>query len=74
MIDLKYKCEFDLPFETCANCYQALSNKYERLLEFVKEASRAEIYLNDLCKKKGIAFQNDNISMRATDLLKEIGE
>jgi hypothetical protein len=43
------------------------------LLEFVKGSSKAEKYLYDLCKKHAVNF-NDNISMKATDLLKEIGE
>jgi len=48
--------------------------KYQKLLGFVKECAEGEKYLNALCIKYAIPNGLDEISMKASDLLKEIGE
>ena len=74
----QYFCSCDYPHSKepdlmCNNCRIKAVRQRNKLLEFVKECSQNEKYLNELCKKQAINF-NDDISMKATNLLKEIGE
>lgn len=60
--------------QVCPRCLIAIYNKSQRLLEFVKECAEGEEYLNSISIKYAIPSGLPDISMKATDLLKEIGE
>jgi len=54
--------------------YNNLYERYQKLLAFVKECAEGEEYLNALRLKYLIPTGLDNISMKASELLKQIGE
>lgn len=51
-----------------------LEEKYKKLLGFVKLCAENEKYLDSVAKDWNTDMHGEDITMRASDLLKEIGE
>jgi len=58
----------------CQQAFNQLQNKYNKLIKFAKQCAKGERYLNTFCATYVIKDSMQDVSTKATDLLKEIGE
>ncbi len=71
MIKIILECEHK-DISECKDCPVSVFNKLNKAIEFIKEAAKAEEYINSMCAKYLIPHVHNEISMKATELLKEL--
>ncbi len=70
----KYKCEDHFINNNCHNCFTAITNRYEELLEFVKHIGRVNEDENIVLAEAEFDPDNYTDFFEARALLTEIGE